>query len=190
MARSTRTDTARRRKRNAGANRGEYVEGNAVRRLAEVPERKKPPVHRQPARQPDRSRNVQTNVQTQQKMRQPSREVQRNREKAMGMSSGFVVFLACICAAILFCSVNYLRYKSEITRKMSSVASLEKELADLKEDNDAYYSQVTSNVDLNEIKKIAIGRLGMKYPSDDQTVTYSTEGNSYVRQYLDVPDSK
>ena len=91
---------------------------------------------------------------------------------------------------ILFCSVKYLRYKSEITAKMSTVASLEEELADLKEDNDAYYSQVTSNVDLNKIKQTALGRLGMKYPSDDQTVTYSTSGNSYVRQYQDIPDSK
>lgn len=53
-----------------------------------------------------------------------------------------------------------------------------------------YYSQVTSNVDLNQIKKTAIGHLGMRYPSDDQTVSYSTSGNSYVRQYQDVPDSK
>ena len=49
---------------------------------------------------------------------------------------------------------------------------------------------MTSNVDLNKIKQIALGRLGMKYPSDDQTVTYSTSGNSYVRQYQDIPDSK
>ena len=103
---------------------------------------------------------------------------------------GFVAFLAVVCVAILFCSVKYLRYKSEITAKMSTVASLEEELADLKEDNDAYYSQVTSNVDLNKIKQTALGRLGMKYPSDDQTVTYSTSGNSYVRQYQDIPDSK
>ena len=73
---------------------------------------------------------------------------------------------------------------------MNTVASLEEELAALKEDNDAYYSQVTSNIDLNQIKQTALGRLGMKYPSDDQTVTYSTSGNSYVRQYQDIPDSK
>ena len=36
---------------------------------------------------------------------------------------------------------------------MSTVAALEEELSQLREDNDAYYSQVTSNVDLNLIKK-------------------------------------
>lgn len=121
---------------------------------------------------------------------QLSKEAQKNRQKATAMNWGFVAFLAVVCVAILFCSVKYLRYKSEITAKMSTVASLEEELADLKEDNDAYYSQVTSNVDLNKIKQTALGRLGMKYPSDDQTVTYSTSGNSYVRQYQDIPDSK
>ena len=67
---------------------------------------------------------------------------------------------------------------------------MESELNQLKEENDAYYSQVTSNVDLNEIKKKAIGSLGMKLPSDDQIMTYETEGRSYVRQFRDVPDAK
>ena len=53
------------------------------------------------------------------------------------MGVGFVVFLSVVCIAILFCSVKYLRYKSEITAKMSTVASLEEELAQLKEDNEA-----------------------------------------------------
>ena len=73
---------------------------------------------------------------------------------------------------------------------MKNVAALESELSQLKEDNDAYYSQVTSNVDLSRIKKIAMSRLDMKYPSDDQIMTYTTAASSYVRQYQDVPDTK
>ena len=179
MARTTRSETARRSRTSARTNRGMYVDGNTVRRLAEVPERKRQPgrVQASPAQVPRQKHQL-------------SKEAQKNRQKATAMNWGFVAFLAVVCVAILFCSVKYLRYKSEITAKMSTVASLEEELADLKEDNDAYYSQVTSNVDLNKIKQTALGRLGMKYPSDDQTVTYSTSGNSYVRQYQDIPDSK
>ena len=175
MARTTRSETARRSRTSARTNRGMYVDGNTVRRLAEVPERKRQPGRQNPGRQQtNRNRRVQASpAQVPRQKHQLSKEAQKNRQKA-----------------ILFCSVKYLRYKSEITAKMSTVASLEEELADLKEDNDAYYSQVTSNVDLNKIKQIALGRLGMKYPSDDQTVTYSTSGNSYVRQYQDIPDSK
>lgn len=196
MARSNRAETARRRKNNARVNRGMYVEGNTVRRIAEVPDRRRQPGRQQPGRRKQTDRNRRS-VQAApapaavpKQKRQLSEAAQKNRQKATAMNWGFVVFLAVVCTAILFCSVNYLRYKSEITAKMRSVANLEEELAQLKEDNDAYYSQVTSNVDLNQIKKTAIGRLGMRYPSDDQTVSYSTSGNSYVRQYQDVPDSK
>lgn len=196
MARSNRAETARRRKNNARVNRGMYVEGNTVRRIAEVPDRRRQPGRQQPGRRKQTDRNRRS-VQAApapaavpKQKRQLSEAAQKNRQKATAMNWGFVVFLAVVCTAILFCSVNYLRYKSEITARMRSVANLEEELAQLKEDNDAYYSQVTSNVDLNQIKKTTIGRLGMRYPSDDQTVSYSTSGNSYVRQYQDVPDSK
>ena len=194
MAKTTRrSETARRSRTNARVNREMYIEGNTVRRLAEVPERTRQPQRRQnPGRpQTDRNRRVQAQPAPVQKQKHElSKSAQRNRQKATAMNWGFVAFLVVVCTAILFCSVQYLQYKSEITAKMNTVASLEEELASLKEDNDAYYSQVTSNVDLNQIKQIALGRLGMKYPSDDQTVTYSTSGNSYVRQYQDIPDSK
>ena len=191
MARTNRAEAARRNANTARVNRGTYVDGNTVRRLSELPDRREYPVNpgkkSQSTRRNKPSANRQAVSSTPKKL---SKQAHRNREKAMGMSKGFVAFLAVMCVAILFCSVNYLRYKSQITGKMSTVASLEAELAQLKEDNDAYYSQVTSNIDLNNIKKIAIGRLGMKYPSKEQTVTYETEGNSYVRQYQDIPDSK
>lgn len=186
MARTTRSETARRNINNARVNRGVYVEGNAARRLAEVPERRVP--RQQPRRRvrPEAQR-PETAVRAK---HQTSQQAIRNREKAMGMNVGFVVFLAVVSATLLFCAVNYLQYKSQITGKIRNVATLESELAQLKEDNDAYYSQVTSTVDLDRIKKIAIGRLGMQYPSEEQIVTYQTEGSSYVRQYQDIPDSK
>lgn len=187
MAREARAGTARRNINNARINRGMYVEGNTARRLAEVPERRPRPNVPQTQRTRTRSARPETVVR---QNRQLSREAQRNREKATGMSLGFVVFLAVISVAVLFCSVNFLRYRSDLTRRMRQSASLETELAQLREDNDAYYSQVTSNVDLSQIKQIAIGRLGMKYPSEEQTVTYMTEGSSYVRQYQDIPDLK
>lgn len=68
------------------------------------------------------------------------------------------------------------------------MAVLESELSELREENNAYESQVNSSVDLNRIKKIAIGRLGMNYPGEEQKKTYSMSNNSYVRQYQDVPD--
>lgn len=50
MAKTTRAETARRNTNHARVNRGMYVEGNTVRRLAEVPERRHPGRPQQPGR--------------------------------------------------------------------------------------------------------------------------------------------
>ena len=186
MERTNRAVTSRKNRTNARNARGMYVDGNAVRRLQEVPAR------------PYQAPGVQTARRVRENMperpaaqpRQLSREAQRNREKAKSMGRGFVVFLAVVSVAVLFCCVNYLQLKSELTGKIKTVASLETELSQIKEDNNAYESQVTSDVDLNTIKKLAIGRLGMNYPKDDLKKTYTMPSNSYVRQYQEVPESK
>ena len=120
--------------------------------------------------------------------RAASVRTQRNRAKALSTSMGFVLFLAVIMAAVIFSCVQYIRLKSEYTARIADVAALEEELAQIKEDNDAVYAQVVSNVDLDQVKKIAVGRLGMKYPEDSQKQTYTTsEGTGFVRQYQDLP---
>ena len=193
MANTGRPTTARRNPNTVRNNKGVYIEGNTARRLQEVPakrsySRQKPPVRKrvQAAETSGSTRSSRPSASS----RQLSRETQRNREKAMNMSRGFVIFLALVSVAILFGCVHYLQLKSELTAKMKAVATMESQLTELKEDNDAYESQVTSNVDLNAIKAIAIGRLGMRYPSDDQKMTYETSQSSYVRQYQDIPDSE
>lgn len=108
----------------------------------------------------------------------------------MSMGRGYVVFLTVVSVAVLFFCVYYLQLRADVTGRIKTVAALETELSELREENDAYESQVNSDVDLNRIKKIAIGRLGMNYPRDDQKKTYSMSNNSYVRQYQDIPRSK
>ena len=111
MARTTRSETARRSRTSARTNRGMYVDGNTVRRLAEVPERKRQPGRQNPGRQQtNRNRRVQASpAQVPRQKHQLSKEAQKNRQKATAMNWGFVAFLAVICVAILFCSVKYLR---------------------------------------------------------------------------------
>lgn len=160
----------RRQRRQTSAGRGyntrAYVEGNTVRKIQTVPETK-----------------PQENAQV-------SHSARRNRERALNMSPGFVLFLAAAGVAILLCCVSYIQTKSAITSKAQTVAALETEYSQLKADNDAYYSQVSTSVDMETVKAIAIKRLGMRYATDDQLMTYQTERSSYVRQYQDVPEAK
>lgn len=142
-----------------------YMDGNAVRRMQAVPA--PAPQHKTP--------------------KQVSHRAQVNRDRALSMNPAFVLFLTLVSIAILFACVNFLQMKSEITRKANTLAVLESEYSQLKADNDAYYSQVSSSADIEKIKAIAINRLGMKYASEDQVITYTTERSSYVKQYQDVP---
>lgn len=154
-----------------------YVDGTAARRLRPREEYEEPEVRTAAERSARPNRQV-------------SRTTQRNREKATRMNVGFVIFLTVVSLAILISAIRYLQVKSDLITIKEEAEVLESQLSQLKEDNDALYSQVTSSVDLSEIKKDAMGRLGMTYPTKEQIETYETSRSSYVRQYQDVPDTR
>ena len=122
--------------------------------------------------------------------RKVSQTASRNRERAKRMNRGYVVFLAAISVVALLMCVEYLRLKSQITTQIKEIAADESELSQLKADNDALYNSVMASVDLEYIKNVAMNRLGMDYPDEDQIYQFNTAGNSYVRQYKNVPDVK
>ena len=142
-----------------------YVDGNTVRKIQEEPADMAGRAQKKPV----------------------SQAAKRNRQKATSTSLGFMFFLAAVCVAIVFACVSYLQLKSELTGKAKTLATLESEYSQLKADNDAYYSQVSSSADIEKIKAIAIKRLGMKYATEEQIITYETERSSYLKQYQDVP---
>lgn len=137
-------------------------EGNAVRRIEAVP-------------------------QEEEKAQPKSRRTSQNRVKAQKVGKGYVFFLAAVSAAsVLFC-VEYLQVKAVITSQNKQITSLESKLSDLKSDNDAYYNKVLTSVDVELMKNVAMNQLGMKYPSEEQVYIFDVDGNSYVRQYQDIP---
>ena len=68
-----------------------------------------------------------------------------------------------------------------------NVANLESQLADLRADNDARYKNLTTSTDLEHIKKVAMKKLGMKYPTEKQVVYYTVENSNFMDQYEDIP---
>jgi cell division protein FtsL len=114
--------------------------------------------------------------------RRISNETRKNREKAHHMSLGYVVFLLaalCACAIIL---INYVQLQSELTAKTQVIATKEHELNNLKLSNDEAYNRIVRSIDLEEIKQVAIGELGMTYAAEGQIVTYQNDGADYMRQ--------
>ena len=150
-------------KRRAAYRDGVYVHGNTARRIQAVPDRNEP-------------------------VKKISARTRKNRERAKHMNIGSVLSMAIAMVAAGFILTWYLTLQSDITNSVKHIAALESELNQLRRDNDENYSRITSNVDLEEVKRVAIQELGMTYAREGQIVIFNGEGSDYVRQTGDIPD--
>lgn len=111
----------------------------------------------------------------------------KNREKAVHMNMGYVAFLV---AALLFAGViliGYINLQADLSNSVDRIARKESELHRLRQDNDEYETRINSAIDLEEIKRIALTELGMKYASEGQIVNIEGGSNDYVRKYAQIP---
>ena len=142
-----------------------YVQGNTARKLQAVP-----------------SQYERTTI------KKDNRAVQKNRDKALHMNVGYVLFLVAAMMMAGLMLTWYLTLQSDITNSIKNVARLESELNSLKLDNDERYSGINSDINLEEVRRVAIQELGMQYAREGQIITYNGEDNDYVRQTGDIPD--
>lgn len=120
--------------------------------------------------------------------RKASRQVRKNRHKALGMNSGYVMFLAFAAMLALAVCVNYVKLQSKITSRSESISELQAELAEMKEENNTRYNFVMDAVNLEEIRQKAQEELGMVYASEDQVIEYASPSADYVKQYENIPE--
>jgi cell division protein FtsL len=116
-----------------------------------------------------------------------SNTTRKNREKASHMSLGYVAFLAaalCLTMGVLY---GYITLQAGNTAMTEEIAALESELNSLKLDNDEEYSRIMSMVDMEHVKEVAMGELGMQYAEEGQIIEVEGAGDDYVRQYQDMP---
>ncbi len=116
-----------------------------------------------------------------------SNAARKNREKAAGMNLGYVLFLAVAMMVAAGVLIGYIRLQSDNTMAMERIAAMESELNDLRLKNNEEYSRAVSNVDLEEVKRIAIEELGMKYAEEGQVINVEGAKDDYVRQYTEMP---
>ena len=140
-----------------------YVQGNTVRKLQqqqEITERPKKKVNN---------------------------SIRKNRERAKHMSAGYVLFLGAALAACGMILVYYIGLQSDITNSVKNISRLESQLNDLKVANEENYSRISSSVDLEEIRRIAIQELGMQYAQEGQIISFASESSDYVKQMAEIP---
>ena len=104
------------------------------------------------------------------------------------MNLGYVVFLMAALLVAGYVLIGYIQMQADITTQMKEIAKLESQLYNLELANDEELTRINSSIDLEEIKRIAIGELGMVYATEGQIVHYTNEGSDYVRQLCDIPE--
>ena len=118
--------------------------------------------------------------------KETGRNTSQNNDKKLGMNLGYMMFLtaALVTAAVII--ISNIRIQADITVCVENVASLESELNTLRISNDEEYNRATSSLDLEEIRNVAIGELGMRYAKEGQIINVSGEGSDYVRQLAQI----
>ena len=155
-----------------------YVNGSAVRELDTQPVRN-------PERQPRPERRK---IEEEQRKKHRRNAARRNRERALYMNPGYVMFLSACVVVVAFAAVALIQMQSQVSQRMKHIAALESQIADLKADNDARYKEIVTSVDLDYIKDVAINQLGMNYASEEQVIYFSVENNNFMDQYSDIPE--
>lgn len=118
-----------------------------------------------------------------------SRQVQKNRKKALHINTAYAVFLAgaAICAVVL-CFL-YLRLQSETVSRSENITTLQKELAELTEENNAAYQAAEDSVNLDTVRDRAVNELGMVYAAQGSVVSYESPVGDSVKQYNRIPEN-
>ena len=155
-------------RRTTDRNRQTYVNGTAVRKLQVV---------ENPKRDQERRRQ-----------RRPQVYRTPRREKVNYLSVGYTLFLTAASILALWVCAGYLQLQADNTAKMKNIAALEAQLSEMKAENDDEYNRVTSSVDLEEVRDIAINELGMVYPQKEQIEYFEVEEDDYMNQYENIPE--
>lgn len=143
-----------------------FVDGTAVRKVQQAPQRR-----------PER----------QQTPKKTSLATKKNRERALQMNLGYVLFLTAAAVVTVCMCVNFLQLQARGTKLQKEVTALETQLDAAVLENNSDYNRIMTNIDLEHIKDVAMNELGMVYAKKTQIVTYESQNGDYVRQYSDIP---
>ncbi len=159
--------------RNNRSYREAYIEGNVVRKGQAVPK---------PEPQPQKSREELE----QERIRK--RAAKRNRQKALSMNLGYVVFLTAATVVCFAVCIMFIHVQADITARMADIASLETQISEVKADNTAAEKRLETTMNLDQVKAAA-AEMGLAYPSGEQIQYYTVENDDYMNQYGEIPSN-
>lgn len=159
-----------------------YIDGNAARELRREVEQRREQVHREYVERQEEERELRK------RQRQTRVAVQRNQARALQISPGYVLFLTATVAVMVVVFACFLHLQSVLNQSVQSVASLETQVLNLKNDNDAVQKKISNSVNIDNIRQRAMDELGMTYPQEDQIEYFEVDNDDYMNQYEEIPE--
>ena len=141
-----------------------YTEGSAARQL-------------EPEREERRRRRP----------RQQKRPV-RYEKRVSSYDLKYTLFLIGATVMTLGSCFCYLHASAGVTATQSQIASLQEELTEILEVNNALTESMNTPIDLEEVYRKATTEFGMVYADESQIIYYDSSAGDYIRQYEDIPD--
>ncbi len=143
-------------------NRADYIYGNTVRHAIPAPQE---PQRRVREKRPERKKV--------------------GYEYATPGYALFVIISGIILATVI---VSFVGLHATIAGQAESITVIQRQISDMKLENDAKQESVENSVNIDYIKEEAL-RMGMVYMENDQVVHYESPTQNYVKQYEDIPEN-
>ena len=159
-----------------------YIDGNAARELQRETRQRREHLHQQFVRRQEEEQELKK------RQRQTRVAVQRNRARSLQISPAYVLFLTATVAVMAMVFACYLHLQSVLNQNVQNVASLETEVLNLKNDNDAVQKKISNSVNIDNIRQRAMDELGMAYPQEDQIEYFEVDNDDYMNQYEEIPE--
>ncbi|KIR02111.1 hypothetical protein P261_00925 [Lachnospiraceae bacterium TWA4] len=100
-----------------------------------------------------------------------------------------VGIVAILCAIVLVNAFFFVQATSEVKILDRQISKVQADITDYQKSNKDAEDEITQAMDLNEIKKIATEKLGMKPIEESQVRTYNKTEREYVRQNANIPEN-
>lgn len=122
---------------------------------------------------------------------EPRRGSRKEKVKVLYKFRLFTLLMTVVSlGALVLASYRYIEVRAEITQANKKIEVAKTELKDIQNKNSALMSQLDVEMDRNYIYAMAVGKLGMKYPKENDIIYYTKADEGYVRQYHDIPELK
>ena len=147
--------------------RTNYIEGNTARQLNVAPD-----IRREEEEYEHRS---------------PRKQQHRQTKSICGINLASLMVLTVAIIATVYVCVEYLKVQASVSTMDKEIISLENDLTELTNKNDASEEAINTTYDMDYVYRVAVEELGMVYPNKNTVITYKSSNDDYVRQYEDIP---